>query len=440
MKRLIYLITAAIGLFSCEPREVDLKFEDTPDGRITDTLTYLKNTLVEAPYGWVGYTTTELSGGYGFYFEFAENDRVKMMADLTDETASEVKESTYRVRQIMSATLSFDTYTYITMLQDPNPNTFGGEAGKGLGSDVEYEYLRTSGDTLYMKGRKFGKDLILIQASQAEKEAYVSGEYLEAINKTKQFFLDNANPYIIVDDIQYQISANAVLKSAESTAVMDNDSIAANSAKFYYGLDGIHIPEGLAFGDVLITKLIWGDGDAFSAVDASGQEIEVENAPEPFIPLHYLIGAKYVGLYSDYRTIYPGTSEQGAALLNSFHDNVSKPDLVGYSFDYGYLQLVWNVTNQRIELRGASYQLWNNNPNPFVTTYVFDYQKTNDGIYSLTHRSGPSGGYVSAIMGEMVNFLTSNSFSLDYEVSNGVTYGKITGIENPDVVMTFELE
>src|SRR5699024_326310 len=117
----------------------ELLYDKPNDERVADTLNYLKSTLASSENGWFGYTSTNKSGSYSFYIDFKQNDRLEMLSDLNNVSAQEARESTYRIRQIMSATLSFDTYNYITMLQDPAPSTIGGEAGKGLESDIEFE-------------------------------------------------------------------------------------------------------------------------------------------------------------------------------------------------------------------------------------------------------------------------------------------------------------
>ena len=182
------LVLLSIGC--SKTKEVDLVLGADPDARISDTLMFVKKTLVEAPNGWKAYTNTNLAGGYGFYMDFAENDRLKMIADLTSTSAKDIKESTYRIRQIMGATLSFDTYNYLTMLQDPNPNSFDGVAGKGLESDVEYEYLKTHGDTVFFSGRRFKNPLTFVKATAEEKAKYVNAGYLQAIERVKSFFVD----------------------------------------------------------------------------------------------------------------------------------------------------------------------------------------------------------------------------------------------------------
>jgi len=66
MKKIFYLMFLVLLAFGCsKPKEMDLIFGN-PDERISDTLLYVKKTLVDAPHGWKAYTTTEISkGGYG---------------------------------------------------------------------------------------------------------------------------------------------------------------------------------------------------------------------------------------------------------------------------------------------------------------------------------------------------------------------------------------
>jgi len=290
----------ALTFFSaCNRGEVELVFDKPADDRIADTLSYLKNSLVGAEHGWVAHTTTDLTGGYGFYFDFSANDRVKMVADITGGTASAVKESSYRVRQIMSATLSFDTYNYIAMLQDPSPGTLGGDAGKGFGSDVEYEYIKTSGDTLFLRGRKFKKDLVLIKATNAQKQQYIDGEYATAIDKVTDFFEQNANPYIEIGNIKYQISINEARKNTDATGVLPGNEVLTIADKFYFTLDGIKIVGGMAIGGEVFVAYRWIEGRLY-AISRQGTPYEIKNSASPILPLHLLMGAKYSGLRSSH--------------------------------------------------------------------------------------------------------------------------------------------
>ncbi|OOG19745.1 hypothetical protein BWD42_07540 [Sphingobacterium sp. CZ-UAM] len=200
----------ALLILGCSKAKEEDRLLGDPDERIADTLAYVKNALVAAPYGWKAVLSTDLSGGYGFYMQFAANDRVSMLADLDNETMNELKESTYRVRQIMAATLSFDTFTYLTMLEDPDPGVFGGERGKGYGSDIEFNYEKTSGDTLFFEGRKFKKSLYLIKASAAEQKAYLENKLQTSVAAVKAYFNTDYNAVTIG-----KIKAELVVDTAE---------------------------------------------------------------------------------------------------------------------------------------------------------------------------------------------------------------------------------
>lgn len=439
MKKFIYFITLLLLGASCsDPQEIEEIFGTDPDQRIADTLLYVKSTLVDAPNGWKGHLTTEYGGGYGFYMEFMDNDRIKMVADLTDQTASEVKESTFRIRQIMAATLSFDTYTYLTMLQDPNPGVYGGLSGRGLGSDVEYNYLRTNGDTLVFEGRKFNKQqLILVKASKAESEAYLAGSYQSSIAKTNKFFADNANPYIELGDAKYQISINSELKLVDGTAVLGGNEVVSRTAKYYYTLNGVKSTHPITLSGQDIVELRWKENKLY-ALSNQGEEFEIKNSAEPIMPLHLLIGKRYGLLYSPFLTYLPGTSAQGLDILKFYHEGLGNR-ATGYFFNYGEISFIWDATNQRVLLAGFSSQ--NGGSSGWATIITYDYTLDNaTGVFRLTQRTGATGGYTSAILQPMHNFLLNSSFTLTYHTEGGATYAKISGIERPDVVMTFILE
>lgn len=61
------------------------------------------------------------------------------------------------------------------------------------------------------------------------------------------------------------------------------------------------------------------------------------------------------------------------------------------------------------------------------------------GTYKCTLKTAASGGYTSAILDQMHSFLLKNSFKLDYYLDGGILYGSVASVENPDIVMTFQL-
>ena len=439
MKNIFYLMFLVLLTISCsKPKEIDPIFGD-PTQRIADTLAYVRNTLIAAPNGWKASTTTSISeGGYGFYMQFSENDRLKMVADLDETSASEIKESTYRIRQIMYATLSFDTYNYITKLQDPNPDVYGGAPGKGLGSDNEYDYVKTHGDTLFFQGRKFVQPLILVKASVEESKKYLNGGYLQSIKNVIQFFDENAYPYVEVGAQKYQVTMNSFSKRVTGTTILPGNKVESSTEGFYFGLEGFDITTdvGLKLGDKFITDFRWIDNKLF-AFEKSGEKHEVKNSVEPLMPLHLLIGSKYSAIYLPFNVILPGTSNDGKTMIDRYFKGLGN-GATGYSFNCGEISLKWNLVNKRATLTGFASQ--NLCAGGWGTEIVYDYILDEEtGVFKFTKRSGPSGGYTAAILDQLNDFFEKSSFKMDYQIDGQNVYGKILGIEKPGVEMTFVL-
>ncbi|MGE8290498.1 MAG: DUF4302 domain-containing protein [Sphingobacterium sp.] len=448
MKRIFYLMLLVLVAFSCtKPKGVDVLIGD-PTERVADTLAYLKKTLVDAPDGWKAYLSTAYSGGYGFYMKFDQDDRMKMIADLTDESSSVVKESTYRIRQIMNATLSFDTYNYITMLEDPNPDAYGGQAGKGMGSDVEFDYIKTVGDSLFFEGRKFKKALVLVKASNTESKEYLNKGYSNAIKATNEFFTNNQNSYIEVDGLKYQISINSGTKEVGAMTILPGNKVVSTTTNFYYTLDGFgcamdslanfgkaNVISKLKVGKINIVKIA-NEGGKYFAIDENNKKYEIKNSIQPLVPLHLLIGSKYVGVYLDYKVLLPGTSADGTTIINRYFNGLANG--TPYYFNCGYFSLQWDKNNNRINLVGFTSQ--SNCNSGWNTTIGYNYTLDEEtGIFKLTKRSEATGGYAANILDQLDDFLINSSFKLEYYVDGSNVYGKMIGIERPNVQMTFDL-
>ncbi|MDF2853108.1 MAG: hypothetical protein K0S31_3793 [Sphingobacterium multivorum] len=438
MKKIFYFICFVLLAMSCtKPKEVELELGADPDSRVSDTLAYVRKTLIDAPYGWKASLTTEYSGGYGFYMQFGSNDRIKMVADLNDNTASVPKESTYRIRQIMAATLSFDTYTYLTMLQDPTPSTFGGQAGKGMGSDVEFDYVKTHGDTLFFEGRKFQKPLKLVKATKIEQESYMGGGYEEAVNKFKNYFANNPFSKLSIGDTQFEFGFDYKGKSTTLEARNSDGSFSTlDAAVFAFTLNGIEFVKGLPYKDVILKEIIW-EGSSLIAVDKNGKKYSVNKSNAPFRQLYEVIGTKYSELVSDYKSYLPGTSADGLTILKRFHDGLGN-GAAGFYFNYGYMDLNWEKDKGIVTLIGFSSQ--NGGTSGWETKIVYDYTfNETTKAFTFKLKQGASGGYVGGIMDKMDSFLKTNSFTLEYYVANGVICGMLRSVQNPSITMTFDL-
>lgn len=419
-----------------KPKEVDLELGADPDSRIADTLAYVRKTLVEAPYGWKAYVTTEYSGGYGFYMQFGEDDRVKMVADLTDQSSSEVKESTYRIRQIMAATLSFDTYTYLTMLQDPDPSVFGGERGKGMGSDVEYDYVKTHGDTLFFEGRKFYKPLVLVKAKKAESEGYVNGAYKTAINKFNTLLSNFKNPYVIIDDKNLAITVDEKGKSTTAFGI-DGKGVQESSANYYYTLEGLNIEGRLLIFDKEIQKMMI-KGDKLFVVDTTGKEYEIKDSNVPVLPLKFTIGTGYKNFFIDYQKIYPGTIGVGAEVLGRFWEYMPLSESQApegrkrYWFNPAQVTMRFQESNETLYF---DFKVWQGTNN-WTDTYKFNYIRNDDNSLTFNRSGNGTINYVDLDFAEWSSYIDKQTFDVEYYEANGHVYAKFSSRASVPFIFT----
>ncbi|RZK75003.1 MAG: DUF4302 domain-containing protein, partial [Pedobacter sp.] len=319
MKKLIYLFMVVLVFAGCK-KEEELNFDDRPEVRMNQSIEEVNTILASSPNGWIATLPTAGGGGYGFYMTFDRaNQVVQMAGDLTDESATKIAPSTYRVKANAGAELIFDTYNYISLLSDPNPASFGGVTGTGLRSDVEFLFERSTADSLILTGKKYRQVLKMVKATAAQKTAYESAQYKTLIDKFKAFFVTNANPFIEVVSGTTTLKVTLTLNSTNSlnsgkridlTGVLaDGTTIASANMKFAYTINGVSIlGDGLVWNGIKFVRMAWKDANTLAIYDSTGKEYIVNNSTVPLVPLHLLFGSKYSGLRSQYKTIYPGTS------------------------------------------------------------------------------------------------------------------------------------
>ncbi|MNI31112.1 hypothetical protein D3C73_849850 [compost metagenome] len=437
-------------MMSCKKTSYVAVFDKTPQERVADKINLVSTTLTGAPNGWIATLPTFAGGGYSFYFNFDNQQNVTMYADLNDQSATTVAKSNYRVKQDIGIELVFDTYNYISMLDDPNAAIFGGASKIGFSSDIEFTYDRSTADSIVFIGKKYRQPFKLVKATAQQKAAYESAGLKTGIDKFKNFFLTNQFPYIEVT------SGSAVLKVAISpnitnalttgkridlTGVLaDGTTVISKNQKFSLNLNGADVlNEGLVWQGITFVRLAWKDVTTLALYDTAGKEYIVKNNAQPILNINLLWGTKYNALRGAYKTINPGTTAKGAAILNYYYNNLT-PAFVGFSFNYGHITLSWNRVNQRFLFDGRCTQTGPSETAGWVTNITYNYTVNPDGSYKFTVLSPASGGYVANVMTELDKFLKNNDVLFDYYSDNGVVYGKMSSVQDPTIVMTFALQ
>lgn len=448
MKKVILFISilSVIFLTNCKKESFVAKFDELPQERLSEQMKLVRDILTQADNGWIGLLPTGSGGGYSFYMTFDTAQFVNMYADLTDESAATFAQSRYRVKADMGADLVFDTYNYITLLNDPDPGAFGGVIRDGFKSDLDFIYDHSSEDSIVFLGKRYRQPLIMVKATAAQAGIYKDGGLLTKMNGFKEFFEQNSNAYVELDGgIKTAVEPNSTNslengKRVTLTALMDDGSVKSTVAKFAYTIDQMAILDsGATINGVNFTSFKWKDANTLAAITASGKEYILKNNPTPILPLFRLWGSKYSGMYSDYKEFYPGTSASGKEILNYYHDNLDNHNrLIGFSFNYGYIDLVWDAINKRLKFVGFCSQ--NGGQSGWETEIVYNYTVDEDGVYEFTLKSAASGGYVKEIMTKLNDFILNNKISFDYYIDNGHVYSQMKSLDDPTTTMSFELE
>ena len=435
-------------MISCKKTSYVAKFDKLPQERAAEQINLVSNTLTGSANGWIATLPTQAGGGYGFYMSFDKEQNVTMYGDMTATSASTLGSSYYRIKQDLGTALVFDTYNYISMLNDPNASVLGGAAKIGYSSDIEFTFDKIVGDSMIFIGKKYRQLFKLVKATATQKNDYLSGALKTNVDKLNAFFVNNKFPYIDISTSQAIIKANVIPnltnnltngKRIELTGILsDNVSISTVRNKFAFSTEGITVLDGgIVFQGIIFIRMAWKDANTLAFYDSTGKEYIVKDNGVPLVDINLLWGSKYLGLRSDYKQINPGTSASGAAILNAYHNNLLASSL-GFNYNYGRMDLNWNTTNKRLSFDGFTSQ--NGGTSGWTTNITYSYIVNTDGSYKFTTFAAASGGYSAPVMVQLDSFLKNNNVKFDYYIDSGKLYCKMSSVNDPTIIMTWLLK
>ncbi|WP_439555367.1 DUF4302 domain-containing protein [Dyadobacter sp.] len=285
MKKIVlYLLVASAGLFSCENSD-DTLFEESADTRLNAALASYQKKLVEAPYGWNAVIYPAGGGSYGFYFKFNDQNRVVMYSDFSAASAGTSKESSYRLKAMQTPSLIFDTYSYLHVLADPDPDVNGGNVGEGLQSDFEFSIFPDSlgEDRVAFVGRKNQSRLVLTKATQAQATAYTNGDLAKAllfnnISKYQAYF-----KRITVGNVTYEVTPNLKARTIKLTWLNGNTPKNFTTGYYFSGANLVFL-NPLVNGSQTIngfSNFSWTENAVQLKFNAAGVATTVQSAIKP---------------------------------------------------------------------------------------------------------------------------------------------------------------
>jgi hypothetical protein len=422
MKQLLYIFTAAFFFAGCKKDDVKV-FEETPEERMTARINELNTALIGSEYGWKASLTTSARGGYGFYMDFDETQSLLMVADLTDESATKINTSTFRIKWVMNATLIFDTYNYITMLQDPSPAIYGGTAGSGLQSDVEFEYQRINSDTIVLRGFKYKNNLILVKATAAEQSRYLGTAFKSNIDEINNYFTVKLNNYINVAGINNKIEfiLDKSTKTAKFQYIDNNGSVVQVNGKYNFEDIGINFAEGFVLNGITFVKGRMENGE-FVLIAADGTKYVVKQNNIPVLPMKSLFA--YNGTYKE---LYIGSGLPAginSGFNTAYNAAVTKFAAMAPTRTLVDVRLVLtNSTTATLITRN------NNGTTTFAANATYKYTYS-DGVITLSNPTY-DGNWTARVL-QLIDiqnyFATNATFKVDYVISSNPNVTNIGGL------------
>jgi hypothetical protein len=227
-------------LASCS-REVDLVFQQSANQRVKSLINTCDSTLKASTTGWrVDYVTPT---GYKaiFVMHFSEGDSVTMYMDTNDS----IMASRYSFNYSQGAVLSFDTYSLLHSLADPQYGT------KGQGNLADFEFIlnSVSHDSIVFTGKKNKDRFVLRRAIAGEINKVRLDSRLDArLLLDISFFNAITNGSVSADIVPDYENENQLLIATES---------GVTKAKINYSDAGFSLSEAVNIGGTQVKDFVW---------------------------------------------------------------------------------------------------------------------------------------------------------------------------------------
>lgn len=419
----LIIVLPLILFFSCKKEEFE---GQRPDERIAAALEAYYGTLAGAEHGWKANLFPAGGRGFGFFFRFNRNNRVSMLADISDQTRRTAKESSYRIRATLTPSLYFDTYNYLHQLADPDPAVNNGTPGFGLYSDFEFSIQYASKDTLLLKGNLFGSRLELVRASGEEAAAYEAGN-LAAMKLSVSRFLEDRK-FTYIEDAAGNIYTTAI-NTAENTLLVNYDSAGTVATRqfglSFFGTDQLIMSAPFRYNKFQFDRLIIDaqTGELQAAQD--GQHFVLWDTDVPPFSFNAMWGVGYESITVPMETEAQGNGAEFNLRRTTFLQNARTLVAAGTTFPE------MMVTIDRKQQLLFVNQLIRQGVNNFNARFVFSFtQQEDEYTFKYEGATDDNAGFLeNAFAPVLEGFLNGKMrFDYDLELSDLRASGQSSGL------------
>lgn len=420
---LIYGILILLAV-SCRQQDDDL-LKAKPEQRLATALTEYQQQLTGSEFGWNAYLFPGVGGGYSFLMEFSTEGRVTMMSDINTTTAGKAFESSYRLEAVQRPSLFFDTYSYIHLLSDPNPDSLNSIKGSGFMSDFEFGFESSSQDTIKLKGNQNGSLLLLIRASADKSAVYKAGHLNVLMPKLSSYVTTNPYNYLeFEDEIKVKLSMDIAAKVI-SLSYLDGNKVDTMRSAFAYTADGMFFKKPLRYRDKEFSEIFYDESASRFYVTVKGIKHNVTSSDVPVIPLYKLLGIDFTVISTPPR-VMRGSSDDYNNAIQTFADNLYYGD---YQLQLSYIELVFDTEKASMDYN--IYFVQNNEI--FRAQYPYSYSVSSNGVFKFTPAGSPDGNaqLVAKYSQPITDHITNDRFIMQYVNTDKGLTGQMKDLDAP---------
>ena len=297
----ILLATVAFVLQSCLHDNQDF-FGASPAERLDKAVAEDKALLESATNGWLlqFYTGKEYSkAGYNFLLKFKDG-KAYVSAEIAP--SGMVSESKYDVTQERGPVLTFPTHNVIMhhLAQAYQRNV------DGLQGDYEFVIMKTTQDSIYLRGKKWGNDMVMTRMPSDMQWK----TYLDSISTIKENLFSNYR--VVINNTDTIGTVELDPDNGRVAFTGKNGSFADDEKPFCYTLSGIVMPTSVDLKGQKTTAFTW---DAANNALVSGNVKLVGVIPENYQPKTFWAG-DWTITYNSARTLSLKVTPAGGNKFN----------------------------------------------------------------------------------------------------------------------------
>lgn len=408
--------------------------EVSPDARVTKLLEAHQSKLTSASHGWLGVLQTQSGPSYSFCLQFSDDGRVQMWSDISRDCAESPSLSSYSVRAALKPSLSFDSYSHLHLLSDPDPAVNQGVPGQGYSSDFEFSFVRETEDSVILLGNHHNSSLVLVKLSENAFNLWRSermGNYITAIDAHVK-----GNPYLTIlneDNSKTGVFLDLVEKTLHAYTPVGN-TYQQFSTHFVFTPEGISLLTAFRYDGHDIQALYF---DALNQLLylRTDRRVDVKTSAEPIVPLHYLLGTVYTLIDLPHNPLeLPGWSYEFRTdwlyMANGFYSCC----LLGT----GNTAFRFNE-NQTLQLdilvQSTVTGTW------YLLRYPFRYDFLPDNTLLLTGagEGNPNGEYLRYYTTRLLEELVGHRFHITYQADGRQYLASLQSVSHPEFTFTGHL-